>query len=231
MHIALRIAALAVVANGAVAAHAAVIDFNELRKPSGETYVYGAYTNPTGDYKLTADRCSSPAGTCFITTANKGVSGIDFSVYSAANPTTGLTNFVGSSVTTLARADGAAFLLNSIMFAPSASNYLGYSADTVGLQFTFTFADGRSPLTENILIANTVGLRVTKTTLDFSSYGALTAFSWKPTTNAGGFVQFDNINVSTPTAAVPEPATWAMLIAGFGLVGGAARSRRIRALA
>lgn len=27
-------------------------------------------------------------------------------------------------------------------------------------------------------------------------------------------------------AAVPEPATWALLIAGFGLVGGALRSRR-----
>ncbi|MFN7175352.1 MAG: PEPxxWA-CTERM sorting domain-containing protein, partial [Thermaurantiacus sp.] len=25
---------------------------------------------------------------------------------------------------------------------------------------------------------------------------------------------------------IPEPATWAMLIAGFGLVGGAARRRR-----
>lgn len=29
-----------------------------------------------------------------------------------------------------------------------------------------------------------------------------------------------------PAAAVPEPSTWAMLIAGFGLVGGAMRSRR-----
>ena len=30
----------------------------------------------------------------------------------------------------------------------------------------------------------------------------------------------------TPGGAVPEPATWAMLIAGFGLVGAAARRRR-----
>ena len=30
----------------------------------------------------------------------------------------------------------------------------------------------------------------------------------------------------TPMPAVPEPDTWAMLIAGFGLVGGAARRRR-----
>jgi hypothetical protein len=29
--------------------------------------------------------------------------------------------------------------------------------------------------------------------------------------------------------AVPEPATWAMMIAGFGAIGGMARSRRVRA--
>lgn len=31
---------------------------------------------------------------------------------------------------------------------------------------------------------------------------------------------------STPTAGVPEPATWAMMIAGFGLVGASLRRRR-----
>ena len=30
----------------------------------------------------------------------------------------------------------------------------------------------------------------------------------------------------TPGGAVPEPAMWAMLVAGFGLVGGAVRRRR-----
>lgn len=33
-------------------------------------------------------------------------------------------------------------------------------------------------------------------------------------------------DVLPPTGAIPEPATWAMLIAGFGLVGVAARRRR-----
>lgn len=33
-------------------------------------------------------------------------------------------------------------------------------------------------------------------------------------------------NFALPSAVVPEPATWAMLIAGFGLVGAAARQRR-----
>lgn len=45
---------------------------------------------------------------------------------------------------------------------------------------------------------------------------------------------FDNITFGSdrPGGVVPEPATWAMLIAGFGLVGGALRRRRIsRAIA
>lgn len=36
--------------------------------------------------------------------------------------------------------------------------------------------------------------------------------------------ELDNIDVS---AAVPEPASWAMMLGGFGLIGGALRRRRI----
>ncbi len=40
--------------------------------------------------------------------------------------------------------------------------------------------------------------------------------------------RFDNLVLSADalTAVIPEPASWAMLIAGFGLVGAAARRRR-----
>lgn len=38
--------------------------------------------------------------------------------------------------------------------------------------------------------------------------------------------QADNSGAITASVAVPEPASWAMLIAGFGLVGAAARRRR-----
>ncbi len=42
---------------------------------------------------------------------------------------------------------------------------------------------------------------------------------------------FDGIIVDGVNVGVPEPSTWAMLIAGFGLVGAAARRRRGAALA
>ena len=37
--------------------------------------------------------------------------------------------------------------------------------------------------------------------------------------------------VAVSLAAVPEPASWALMIAGFGLTGAAMRRRRLRALA
>ena len=42
---------------------------------------------------------------------------------------------------------------------------------------------------------------------------------------------FDNITFGSDTPVIPEPATWAMMITGFGLVGFAARRRRSGAIA
>ncbi len=45
--------------------------------------------------------------------------------------------------------------------------------------------------------------------------------------NGGGGFELDNLTVGFAGAgAVPEPATWATLVLGFGLVGSAARRRR-----
>ncbi len=43
--------------------------------------------------------------------------------------------------------------------------------------------------------------------------------------NGGGF-ELDNVTVGT-TAAVPEPATWGLMLVGFGLVGFSARRRGV----
>ena len=47
------------------------------------------------------------------------------------------------------------------------------------------------------------------------------------------YTGYDNITFGsdTPGGAVPEPAVWAMLISGFGLVGAAARRRRLAHIA
>ena len=54
------------------------------------------------------------------------------------------------------------------------------------------------------------------------------------TTSVGGELNYNGLvgqgyridSITLDAAAVPEPATWAMLIAGFGFVGAAARRRR-----
>ena len=46
------------------------------------------------------------------------------------------------------------------------------------------------------------------------------------TSSGGSGIQFTSVNFSPVMSAVPEPATWAMMIAGFGLVGGTMRRRK-----
>ena len=57
----------------------------------------------------------------------------------------------------------------------------------------------------------------------FTATGSTTTLSFTERDGAGNAgVLLDDVSV----VAVPEPATWAMMIAGFGLVGGVARRRR-----
>jgi hypothetical protein len=63
-------------------------------------------------------------------------------------------------------------------------------------------------------------------------------FTFAPTENAmalrlrstGNAFEFDSIAAQAIPGAVPEPATWAMLIAGFGMVGFALRRKRTGAV-
>lgn len=55
----------------------------------------------------------------------------------------------------------------------------------------------------------------------------LVAVDLRGTTNSqGGVIRIGLASAPTDPGAIPEPASWAMLIAGFGLVGGALRLRR-----
>lgn len=97
-----------------------------------------------------------------------------------------------------------------------------------------TIADGQSGIAPGLNIGSLVGSLVanpgstdffslgSSATLVFAGtttlYGAVNDLSFAYGNNGGAF--------SVSIAAIPEPAQWAMLIGGFGVVGGAMRSRR-----
>lgn len=195
---------------------ATVIDFNELRPNSGRTYVYGPYESD--GFRLSSSACSS-AKTCFITSGNT-INNID-------RTGAALVNFLGSSVISLARIDGGLFTLDSIVLASNTNNSSGYGPTSQGVLFNFNLSDGTS--VSQLRTISSTGV-ANRNLLSFN-IGEISGFSFTPKTGTGGFLQFDDINVSqNMVAAVPEPSTWAMMLIGLGFVGGAMRSRKNKVL-
>lgn len=96
------------------------------------------------------------------------------------------------------------------------------------------FATDRTPAGLSVSVS-TDGIIYTPVAGSFSSGGALDNFTYTLTTVSpvsAKFVQYDFGNGSGKATyqvyanAVPEAATWAMLITGFGMVGVAARRRK-----
>ena len=207
------VAAVALAVSAMPASAATVLDFDAARGPGGRTgYVYGPWLED--GYSVSASRCSNQ-NTCFVTTGTT-LSSLD-------RTGAALTNMMGSATTTIARTDGAAFLLNAIDMANNYGNYSGYGPTTMTVDFLFTFADGLTQATTYTL-DNFAGQRLTVNNLTFD-LAPLSSFSFTPRAGSSGFVQFDNVRLSD-VAAVPEPATWGLMILGFGAVGGALRRRR-----
>ncbi len=72
---------------------------------------------------------------------------------------------------------------------------------------------------------NFLGLKVTQDGQDYYGF----AFTTNAFLNSIGFETLPGTTITATTdvaAAVPEPATWAMLILGFGLIGGAMRKAK-----
>lgn len=208
----------------APAAHAAVtLDFNEFRSPKGtRTYLKAPYAKD--GFRISA---SNPQGGYHFISTQYGRSGLDSAPNALGNYVGqggALVNYGGSSTSRLTYNDGQAFRINEIEVAHNNGNAYGLNPfDWYTVVFTFDFADGTSKVEERTL-SNAAGNWLNATTLEFDE-APLVAFSWKPGKNSSGFLQFDNI-VLNSNAAVPEPATWALLIAGFGLTGTTLRRRR-----
>jgi hypothetical protein len=94
------------------------------------------------------------------------------------------------------------------------------------LKFDFTSngSGGRANVLLGALSANINGnpAAVTSFSRNFTGTGGLETLTISSLNGGTGGVVLDNISVS----AVPEAATWAMLIAGFGMAGAAMRRRR-----
>lgn len=111
------------------------------------------------------------------------------------------------------------------VFSLSSFDFAGFGTETgvdlVGLLFgggtlsTSFVADGVASSYQNFSL---------------SGWNNLVSVTWtKPSDGGNGFF-LDNINTGA-SGAVPEPASWAMMIAGFGLVGGSLRTRRTKVAA
>jgi hypothetical protein len=113
--------------------------------------------------------------------------------------------------TTLTTIDGRPFAIQSIDLAEM---YLGARPATEPTTFTGTLVGGGT-VTQTFDVSNASF----QTYLFSGGFSGLTSLSWTATTETP---QFANINVST----VPEPATWAMMLVGFGGLGAMLRSAK-----
>ena len=177
-----------------------------------DTLTFAGVTGPTGTIWNTSQ---GPNYALFVRTSNVG-------------PFINPNNEVFS---TGVSGDGAnAFLINGEGFRPSDT----VNSDTI-YTLTLNFLSGNSLVgTYNSDLNSFLG--GSSFTFGSSTY-SLTEFSFerslaqlvqpKVATPGGDSADYSgNFNVAAVAAAVPEPATWAMMIVGVGAVGGSMRVRR-----
>ena len=128
-----------------------------------------------------------------------------------------------SQAVRLTRVDGAAFdFVSAVLFA-SDGNGLG-----VPVGFSFTRAD-MSTGNYNVQTPEFgPGAPIPSTRFAFSFNGALDNVIEVRWSNGAEFHQIDDLRVELAAAPVPEPQSWALMIAGFAAAGlSARRSRRV----
>jgi hypothetical protein len=125
--------------------------------------------------------------------------------------------------------DGSEFLF---------ANLTGTVADPGALTFTFasaitSFGANFVSFNNNVLRESAViggvaidPLPMSPNFLGFVSNTAFTSITFRNQMGGGNNDSFGLDNVRYSVAAVPEPATWAMMLVGFGMMGAAMRYRR-----
>jgi PEP-CTERM motif len=119
-------------------------------------------------------------------------------------------NFLVDGFVSAADPDGAGFF-TAAFNPPSSTTTTGRSATGVTLQTNF----GINGLMDNEISATYI-FRTNATQFTAGTFGVIDGSSYSGIAFA-------------PTSAVPEPASWALMLLGFGVVGSALRRRNVRA--
>lgn len=190
---------LALAGSGAASA-TTVIDFDEYAFTGGQTAEHYFTSLTTEGFKFTNSINS-------LTVRSK-------SHFANADPGGATVTASFGGVTKVERADGGAFNLESFDFA----DY--YNQGLPAISFSIRYFDGVKEGSRNLTYDAQRGLQ----TADLQ----LKNIQWFSIQNSQA--QLDNFRVSdVATGAVPEPATWALMILGFGGAGAQLRSRRRQA--
>lgn len=186
------------------AASATTVDFEELTPWDGGSN--GIYATPLTSGGLVFSNPGAGGGDEFL------VVGPSSPIASANGTNTLIPNYFGST-TTVTAANGNPFTLNTIDISDTLNE-----GDPVAI--TFHFSDGSTQLV-------TTDLSPGMQTFTFN-VANITSFDFTAAGDPNGFntAQYDNFVYTQGGApGVPEPATWALMIGGLGLVGGAMRHR------
>ncbi|MFL6464090.1 MAG: PEP-CTERM sorting domain-containing protein [Bryobacteraceae bacterium] len=109
---------------------------------------------------------------------------------------------------------------------------ISFSSDLTGISFNFGTAGGTGTLTLTAFAnATSVGTATFTSTLPSGRFNGEGIASFSGTFNrltltSSNLLALDNINASTSTAAVPEPASFATIAAGIGLLAAFVRRKR-----
>ncbi len=185
---------------------AAAVAAASVSAPAMAAHVITLGSTPPAGLTVFNDFEATPAGTALGTNA---------SVFSApaANVSARPVGSTGNYATVL-NGGSATFTLPS---ASAAFGFLIGSLDSYN-SLRLDFSDGSFEVFNGGAITNGLGAEG-YVTYDYSQAGKLITSA--TFTSSGNSMEFDNLAAT----AVPEPATWALLILGFGLVGGAMRRR------
>lgn len=119
----------------------------------------------------------------------------------------------------LSQPDNAAPLVGLLDSLANSLTFTAGSADG-GTTFLLSFYGANGALTSSQLVTTVVGYSV----YSFASVPTFRGFAISANNDSAG-LRFQNISYNS-VAAVPEPASWALMIAGFGIAGASMRRRR-----